>query len=98
MAKRAWTSTNCLSKTSSLELLLDSKSGPCVERHVNTDKVKLRSRCRVSVGTLTVLAFSVLGNAMLKTKSHRSPIVRDRETWDIGFGLMSCAVDGGGSS
>ena len=98
VAKRARTSANCLSKTSSLELLLDSESGPCVERCVDADEVKSRSRCRVSVGTLTVLAFSVLGSVMLKTKSRRSSIVRDRETWAMGFGSVSCAVDGGGGS
>ena len=32
---------------SSLELLLDSESGPCVKRHVNTDEVKSRSKCSV---------------------------------------------------
>ena len=48
--------------------------------HVKTDVAKLQSACRVSVGTLMVLAFSVLGSAILKTGSRSSWIVWVRET------------------
>ena len=73
-------SASCLSMVSSLELLLGLEGGPCAGMHARTDVAKMRRACRVSVGTLTVLAFSVLGSAILKTRSHGSWIVWVRET------------------
>ena len=73
-------SASCLSMASSLKLSLGLEGWPCAGMHARTDVARSRSGCRVLVGTLTVLAFSVLGSVILKTRSHSSWIVWVRET------------------
>ena len=80
VTRQAWMSASCLSMASSLELSLGLEGEPCAGMPTRTDVAKLRRVCRVSVGTLTVLAFSVLGSVILKTRSHSSWIVWVRET------------------
>ena len=41
-------STSCLSKVSSLELLLSFEGGPCAETAARVDVARLQSRCSVS--------------------------------------------------
>ena len=86
----------CLSRVSNIALSFEFEGGPCAEMHVNVDSARPRIRCRVSVGTLVVFAFSVLGSAMLNTRSHRSWIMWVREECAVSVGLTSCSVGGGG--
>ena len=89
-------STICLSKVSNLVLSLEFEGRPCAETHANVDSARPWIRCRVSVGTLSVLAFSVLGSAMLNTRSCKSWIVWVRESCAVSFGLTSCSIGSGG--
>ena len=96
VARRAQMSTICLSKVSNLVLSLEFEGRPCAEMHVNVDSARPRIRCRVSVGTLAIFAFSVLGSSMLNTRSHRSWIVWVKEKCAVSVGLTSCSIGGGG--
>ena len=89
-------SASCLSKASSLELSLSFEGGPCAETAVRVDAARLQSRCRVSVETLTVFAFSVLASTMLNTKSRRTLIALASEAWAVSSGLTSWAIGSGG--
>ena len=98
VARRARMSTICLSRASNLALSFEFEfeCGPCVEMHANADSARPRIKCRVSVGTLAVFAFSVLGSAMLNTRSRRSWIMWVREECAVSVGLTSCSVGSGG--
>ena len=96
VARRARMSTICLSRASNLVLSFEFEGGPCTEMHANVDSARPRIRCRVSVGTLAIFAFSVLGSAMLNTRSRRSWIMWVREECAVSVGLASCSVGGGG--
>ena len=67
VARRARMSAICLSRASNLALSFEFEGGPCAEMHANADSARPQIKCRVSVGTLAIFAFSVLGSAMLNT-------------------------------